>query len=61
MKPVMTLCATLALTLSLPAAADAEFDACLARLRAEAPSRDVSTAAFDRFTADLAPDPSVLE
>ncbi|MCB1962830.1 MAG: lytic murein transglycosylase [Rhodocyclaceae bacterium] len=41
--------------------ADADFDACLARLRAEAPAREVSAAAFDRFTAGVAPDPTVLE
>ncbi|MCB1953360.1 MAG: lytic murein transglycosylase [Zoogloeaceae bacterium] len=45
-----------------PAAhANADFDACLARLRGEAASKQVSTDTFDRLTAGLVPDPTVLE
>jgi lytic murein transglycosylase len=51
-----------ALSLALPPAAQADdFQTCLAALRVEAPAQGVSTAAFDRFTAGVAPDPSVLE
>lgn len=43
------------------AQSDAVFDACLARLRAEAPSHDVTVDTFDRHTENLLPDPTVLE
>ena len=59
MKKALTFALLLA---ALPAAhADTDFDACLARLRSEAPLRQVSTDTFDRLTAGLAPDPTVLE
>ena len=58
----------LILSLALPLAispvlaqSDAAFDACLSRLRAEAPSHDVTVDTFDRHTDALAPDPTVLE
>jgi len=44
-----------------PVMADPDFQRCLAALRADAPAKGVSAAAFDRFTAGVAPDPSVLE
>lgn len=44
-----------------PAADDPAFSACLSRLRAQSAGEGVPAAAFDRFTRDLAPDPSVLE
>ncbi|HMW55530.1 MAG: lytic murein transglycosylase [Candidatus Accumulibacter sp.] len=37
------------------------FSTCLATLRAESAAKGVSTAAFDRLTSGLTPDPSVLE
>ncbi|MBN8437589.1 MAG: lytic murein transglycosylase [Candidatus Accumulibacter sp.] len=40
---------------------DEHFGACMAALRAESPSRGVSSASFDRLTRGLAPDMSVLE
>ncbi|TVT68171.1 MAG: lytic murein transglycosylase [Denitromonas halophila] len=50
------------LLVAAPAAhANADFDACLSRLRAEAPSKQVTTDTFDRLTAGLVPDPTVLE
>ncbi|MBT0961799.1 lytic murein transglycosylase [Denitromonas iodatirespirans] len=59
MKNALTFALLLA---ALPAAhADTDFDACLARLRGEAASHQVSTDTFDRLTAGLAPDPTVLE
>jgi lytic murein transglycosylase len=51
----------LQLAIAHPALADTDFQTCLAALRADAPAKGVSTAAFDRFTAGVAPDPSVLE
>jgi len=41
--------------------ADASFDDCMRMLRAVAPSKGVSQAAFDRFTQGVEPDPGVLE
>jgi lytic murein transglycosylase len=62
MKALAPLSAAALLSLvSLPAQADTDFSACLAALRAQAPDKGVSAAAFDRFTAGIAPDPSVLE
>ncbi|MDS4015634.1 MAG: lytic murein transglycosylase [Candidatus Accumulibacter sp.] len=49
---------------SLAPAASAQnerFPSCLAALRADAPARGVSAAAFDRLTPGLSPDMSVLE
>ncbi|QID19697.1 lytic murein transglycosylase [Nitrogeniibacter mangrovi] len=57
---MIPLCA-LALLMAVPAWADDDFDHCLEQLRAQAPDQGVSVAAFDRFTAGVAPDPSVLE
>lgn len=52
------LCAAL---VALPAsAAEAEFADCLARLRAEAPTRGVSPALFERHAAALVPDMAVV-
>lgn len=42
-------------------AADAAFDRCLTTLRGSAAKHDITTATWDRYTAGLAPDPSVLE
>ncbi len=60
---LLTLLGALALfmALPLPARADTDFQACLQTLRAAAPAKGVSREAFDRFTAGVAPDPSVLE
>lgn len=43
------------------AAAASDFSGCLDRLRSRAAVNGVPAAAFDHFTADLAPDPTVLE
>ncbi|MCZ4304752.1 lytic murein transglycosylase [Zoogloeaceae bacterium G21618-S1] len=52
----------LLLVVATPAVqANADFDACLARLRGEAVSKQVSTETFDRLTTGLVPDPTVLE
>ncbi|KAA3653989.1 MAG: lytic murein transglycosylase [Proteobacteria bacterium] len=57
-----TLLLPLLLLAVAPAAhANADFAACLSRLRAEAPSNQVHPDTFDRLTAGLAPDPTVLE
>lgn len=50
--------------LCLPAlapAADADFVRCLTTLRAQTPRHAIATPTFDRYTAGLAPDPTVLE
>ncbi|SMQ97214.1 lytic murein transglycosylase [Xanthomonas fragariae] len=44
----------------LVACADPAFDRCLAGLQIQAATKGVDAASFERFTADLAPDPSVL-
>lgn len=62
-RPWTLLAAVLGLGLALNAAAqtdNAEFADCLRTLRAGAPSSQVSPAAFDRFTAGLTPDMTVL-
>ncbi|WP_230970689.1 lytic murein transglycosylase [Nitrogeniibacter aestuarii] len=41
--------------------ADLSFDECMRMLRSAAPSKGVSQAAFDRFTAGVSPDETVLE
>ncbi|MEE7548710.1 lytic murein transglycosylase, partial [Xanthomonas sp. Kuri4-1] len=43
-----------------PALADPAFDQCLAALQPQAAARGIDAAAFQRLTAGLAPDPSVL-
>lgn len=51
----------LGLTLATPAQADQDaFAQCMQQLRAAAPASKLSTQAFDRFTAGLAPDMTVL-
>ncbi len=43
------------------AAADPAFSRCLAQLQTRAANEGIPTAAFERFTRELSPDPSVLE
>lgn len=51
----------IALSAAPVAHAAAPFDDCMRMLRSVAPSKGVSQAAFDRFTAGVQPDESVLE
>jgi len=51
----------LLLAATLPAAADPAFTACLDRLRPAAANAGIRTETFDRHTAGLVPDPTVLE
>ncbi len=54
--------ATLALATTLGAgAARADFDACLAGIRAQAAGQGVSGAVFDRMMAGVTPDPKIIE
>lgn len=46
--------------LPLAACADPAFDRCLAGLQTQAAAKGVDPAGFQRFTAGLVPDPSVL-
>lgn len=57
----LSLLAPLLLAAALPAAADPVFTACLDGLRPQADAAGISTETFDRLTAGLAPDPTVLE
>ncbi len=57
-RPILSLALCLAASLAHAAPA---FDACLARLGTRAVAAGVPQAAFDAYTRDLAPDPSVLE
>lgn len=47
--------------LTLPAAAQSDFRSCLSGLRADASSKGITTAAFDRALAGVEPDMSILE
>lgn len=57
----LSLLAPLLLAAALPAAADPVFTACLDGLRPQADAAGIRTDTFDRLTAGLAPDPTVLE
>jgi lytic murein transglycosylase len=57
----LSLLAPLLLAAALPAAADPVFKACLDGLRPQADAAGIRTETFDRLTAGLAPDPTVLE
>jgi lytic murein transglycosylase len=57
----LSLLAPLLLAAALPAAADPVFTACLDGLRPQAGAAGIRTDTFDRLTAGLAPDPTVLE
>ena len=54
-------CLTLLLAPAFAAQADPAFQRCLANLKSTAAQQGVSAATFDRYTADLEPDRSVLE
>ena len=54
-------CLTLLLAPTFAAQADPAFQRCLANLKSTAAQQGVSAATFDRYTADLEPDRSVLE
>ena len=57
----LSLLAPLLLAVSLPAAADPAFTACLEGLRPQAAAAGIRADTFERHTAGLAPDPTVLE
>lgn len=57
----LALLAPLLLAASLPAAADPAFQACLEGLRQQAAAAGIRADTFDKHTAGLAPDPTVLE
>ena len=57
----LSLLAPLLLAAALPAAADPDFTACLEGLKPQAAAAGIRADTFDRHTAGLAPDPSVLE
>ena len=57
----LALLAPLLLAASLPAAADPAFQACLDGLRPQAAAAGIRADTFDKHTAGLAPDPTVLE
>ena len=57
----LSLLAPLLLAASLPAAADPAFQACLDGLRPQAAAAGIRADTFDKHTAGLAPDPTVLE
>ena len=57
----LSLLAPLLLAASLPAAADPAFQACLEGLRQQAAAAGIRADTFDKHTAGLAPDPTVLE
>ena len=57
----LSLLAPLLLAASLPAAADPAFQACLEGLRPQAAAAGIRADTFDKHTAGLAPDPTVLE
>ena len=57
----LALLAPLLLAASLPAAADPAFQACLEGLRPQAAAAGIRADTFDKHTAGLAPDPTVLE
>lgn len=57
----LSLLAPLLLAAALPAAADPAFTACLDGLKPQAAAAGIRADTFDRHTAGLAPDPTVLE